>query len=126
MGTHQKLTKRKEKIMKTKRVGAIVLLLVLVLSLAGCGKSLKKQLVGSWYLEGRTEPAFTFYDDGSCKIQGEYGTGKWTLVNDNQLKISNFYGETVVITIDSVKGGCLTFTNEIGDTGYLWSIPHDE
>ena len=33
--------------MKTKRVGAMALLLVLVLSLAGCGKSLEKQLPGS-------------------------------------------------------------------------------
>ena len=49
--------------MKTKRVGAVALLLALVLSLAGCGKSLEKQLVGSWYLEGRSDPAFTFFDD---------------------------------------------------------------
>ena len=109
--------------MKTTRVGAVALLLALVLSLAGCGKSLEKQLVGSWYLEGRSDPAFTFFDDGSCKIQGEYGTGKWVIVNDDQLKISNFYGETVVITVDSVKDGCMTIKNDDGDTGYLWSKP---
>ena len=112
--------------MKTKRVGAIALLLALVLSLAGCGKSLEKQLVGSWYLEGRSDPAFTFYDDGSCKIQGEYGTGTWTLVNDDQLKISNFYGETVVLTIESIKDGCLTYTNKFGITACLWRTPRDE
>ena len=51
--------------MKTKRVGAVALLLVLVLSLAGCGKSLEKQLPGSWYLEGENEPYFIFYDGGN-------------------------------------------------------------
>ena len=86
----------------------------------------EKQLEGIWYLEGWSGPAFTFYDDGSCKIQGEYGTGTWTLVNDDQLKISNFYGETVVLTIESIKDGCLTVTNELGNTGYFWRTPHDE
>ena len=46
--------------MKTKRVGAMALLLVLVLSLAGCGKSLEKQLPGSWYLEGETSHILSF------------------------------------------------------------------
>ena len=45
--------------MKAKRVGATALLLALVLSLAGCGKSVEKQLVGSWYLEGKNKPNFT-------------------------------------------------------------------
>ena len=45
--------------MKTKRVGAVALLLALVLSLAGCGKSLEKQLLGSWYQEGENEPIIT-------------------------------------------------------------------
>ena len=112
--------------MKAKRVGAMALLLALVLSLVGCGKSMEKQLEGIWYLEGWSGPAFTFYDDGSCKFQGEYGTGTWTLVNDDQLKISNFYGETVVLTIESIKDGCLTVTNELGNTGYFWRTPHDE
>ena len=112
--------------MKAKRVGAMALLLALVLSLVGCGKGMEKQLEGIWYLEGWSGPAFTFYDDGSCKIQGEYGTGTWTLVNDDQLKISNFYGETVVLTIESIKDGCLTVTNELGNTGYFWRTPHDE
>ena len=81
---------------------------------------------GTWYIEGLSDPAFTFYDDGSCKIQGEYGTGKWALVNDDQLKISTFYGETIVITIESIKDGCLTFTSEFGTTACLWRTLYDE
>lgn len=46
--------------MKTKRVGAVALLLALVLSLAGCGKSLEKQLPGSWYQKGENEPILSF------------------------------------------------------------------
>lgn len=79
--------------------------------LSGCGKSMKSQLADSWYREGRDEPMFVLYDDGTCKIANEYGTGRWAIVNDNQLRLTNYYGETELATIEEVSGGKLTLSS---------------
>lgn len=106
--------------MKTKRVGAMALLLVLVLSLAGCGKSLEKQLPGSWYLEGENEPYFIFYDGGTWNaLNGYHGT--WAVVNDDQLKIAGPYG-VETWTIESLKNGCLKVSDG-GITSTFWNTP---
>lgn len=86
-------------------------MLVLSLILTACGGGLEKKLMGSWYLESDSKPQFTLYDDGTCEIAGEYGTGHWAVVNDDQLKLTNFYGESAIATIISLKGGCLTLGN---------------
>ena len=44
----------------------------------------------------------TLYDDGTVTIPGSYGQGKWSLVNDDVLKISDFYGETMTLKIDDL------------------------
>ncbi len=107
--------------MKTKRVGAMALLLVLVLSLAGCGKSLEKQLPGSWYLEGENEPYFIFYDGGTWNaLNGYHGT--WAVVSGNQLKLTNSYGEGGIVTIESLKNGCLKVSDG-GITSTFWNTP---
>ena len=84
------------------------------------GGSYEKQLPGEWYADPAAsnfdEPLFTLYTDGTCSIWGEYGTGHWALVNDNQLKLTNIYGQVINIfdgssqpmTIVSLKNGCLT------------------
>ena len=101
-------------------ISAVLILSLLVL-LVGCNKSvsLKSQLVGSWYKDGKTSvnrdggrgPAFTLFDNGTCEIATEYGTGHWAVVNENQLQLTNFYGETEVSTIESVENGCLKLEN---------------
>lgn len=108
--------------MKTKRVGAMALLLVLVLSLAGCGKSLEKQLPGSWYLEGENEPIFTLYDDGTMTAFNETEYGTWAVVNDNQLKIAGPYG-AVTWTIESLKNGCMKVSDSYGNSETIWNTP---
>lgn len=107
--------------MKTKRVGAVALLLALVLSLAGCGKSLEKQLLGSWYQEGEKEPIITLYDDGTMTAFNETDYGTWAVVNDDQLKIAGPYG-AVTFTIESLKNGCLK-TSIDGNSQTLWNTP---
>lgn len=110
--------------MKT-RVISLTLALALCLGLAACGGgSLEKQLIGSWYRNGQTTsnrdggkgPSFTLYSDGTCEIATEYGTGTWAVVNGNQLKLTNFYGETETATIESLENGRLTL-----DTGVFWN-----
>lgn len=107
--------------MKTKRVGAMALLLVLVLSLTGCGKSLEKQLPGSWYLEGENEPYFIFYDGGTWNaLNGYHGT--WAVVNDNQLKIAGPYGAGT-LTIESLKNSCMKVSDSYGNSETIWNTP---
>lgn len=109
--------------MKTKRVGAMALLLVLVLSLAGCGKSLEKQLPGSWYQKGENEPIFTLYDDGTMNAFNETEYGTWAVVSGNQLKLTNSYGEGGIVTIESLKNGCMKLSDSYGNSETIWNTP---
>ena len=84
---------------------------VFILLFAGCGATMEDQLIGSWYYNSN-EPYFIFYDDGTCEIEAEYGTGTWGIVNDNQLKVSNYYGETDVYAIVSIDGQKMTLDVE--------------
>lgn len=107
---------------KVKRILTMLLCACLMATmLFGCGsKNYEKKLAASWYVEGESTPSFTLYDDGTCKIDNEYGIGTWSVANDNQLRITNYYGETLVVTIVSVKDGCLTIEAENGYVGQLW------
>lgn len=108
---------------RKKCITALCYLCIVLLSLVGCGNkvvSLEEQLVGAWYKDGKLVsdgwggegPSFTLYDDGTCEIAGEYGTGTWSIVNDNLLKLTNFYGESATALIISIEDGCLTLGSE--------------
>lgn len=45
---------------------------------------------------------FSIYDDGTVNVPSSYGLGKWSLVNDNQLILSDFYGETIILKIENI------------------------
>lgn len=96
-----------------RRFRICVLLLIIVLCFMGCGlgSNYQKKLPGSWYAEGSSSASFILYDDGTCEIAGEYGTGSWSIVNNNELKMTNYYGETETGTIKSVDGDKLVLTN---------------
>lgn len=97
----------------------IVVAIVIAAFIMFGGRSYEKQLVGSWYREGDSRPVFTLYDDGTCEIAYEYGTGRWAVVNDGKLKLTNFYGESETKAIESLKNGCLTME----DGTVYWSSP---
>ena len=90
------------------RIGATAALACVALPLAGCGKDTKKLVLGDWYLEGSSRLRFTIYDDGTVNIPGTYGTGKWSIVNDDQLKIADFYGESTVLKIEDIDKDSMT------------------
>ena len=100
----------------------VICVLLMAALFTGCGKSREEQLTGSWYREDSTSPILTLYSDGTCELKGEYGTGTWAVVNDDQLKLTNFYGETETVTIIGISNGCLTIDD--GDnTVELWNSP---
>lgn len=84
----------------------LMALVLLVLTFVSCGKEepYEQILLGTWYYEGDSSPTLTLYSDGTCKINGEYGTGKWSIVNNNVLKLTNYYGESQTATILEVTG----------------------
>lgn len=113
----------------------VILIVLLLFTFASCGKSasLEDQLVGSWYINGETSmtrdgtrgPIFVFYDDGTCDIATEYGTGRWSVVNEVQLKITNFYGESHTATIINVENGELILEADGEQVTYL-NEPHNK
>ncbi len=66
------------------------------------GKKTTEKLLINWYRQWSESVSFTLYDDGTVTIPGSYGQGKWSLVNDDVLKISDFYGETMTLKIDDL------------------------
>ena len=99
--------------MNIKRVVALLCVIALLFTLAGCGD--KSKLVGEWYYNGKLE--YTFYSDGTCKIRGQYGTCSWDIV-DGKLKVVNVYSQSAAVdyTIsgDKLIIGGTTYTRKFG------------
>lgn len=74
-------------------MASVLLVLLMLLSLVACGKkSMKEQLVGSWYTSDGGSLAMTLYDDGTCVV-GQSVTGdkismEWSLIDDELLKLT--------------------------------------
>ncbi len=90
----------------------LAILLAAVLMLTGCSATptTEELLADTWYKEGSQDMAFELYSDGTCKIANVYGTGKWSVVNDNQLKLVNYYGESQVADIAEISEGKLVIS----------------
>lgn len=98
--------------------------MLILLTLAGCAKSLKEEIIGYWFAEGKSTPALTFYENGTVSAGGS-NTATWAIINGNQLQLTqkNYFGETEVITFEAtIKSGCLTLTSDETSTR-LWNTP---
>lgn len=108
------------KIKTSKLLIVLICAVLVIIAFTRCGaKRPEEQLIGSWYLEGWSKPYFTFYDDGTCYASGRDGT--WNIVDGDQLHVKRS-GELVVLTIDSIKDGCLVLSYE-GKPLSLWNSP---
>ena len=58
----------------------------------------------------------SLYDDGTCQIQGDYGQGKWSIVDEDTLKLTDFYGETRTYPITAVDDNSLELELPNGET----------
>ncbi len=81
--------------------GLILLLAaaLLVTSLTACGSSLEKKLPGEYH---NGFHKLSIYSDGTYEEYGEYGTGKWTLLEGNVLKMTDFYGRSHTYELEDV------------------------
>ena len=90
----------------------LLLCLVLLVCLAACGGSnFAKSLPGTWKTAFHT---LVIYSDGTYEESMVYGTGSWTILNGNVLKLTDFYGRTSTYTISSISSDSLTLAD--GDT----------
>lgn len=74
--------------------------------LSGCqNNNFDKQIAGNiWYREGEDKPSFELFDDGTCVIKDEYGSGTWSIVDNDTLKLTDYYGQAEIATIVSIEG----------------------
>ena len=79
--------------------------------LTACSSRYNRLLPGTWYYEMEDTPSFILYDDGTCEIDGEYGSGSWSVVNKNVFKMTNLYGDVETGTIKSISKYWLLLTN---------------
>ena len=96
-----------------KKLASVLLVLLMVLSLAACGKkSVEKQLVGSWYASGEDE-VLTFEDDGTCSLgsAGDF-TLEWRVADGDVLELTRPDGSELTLIIDEVDEDSLTLYPE--------------
>ena len=89
------------------RMATIAVLISGMGMLSSCGKSKEELMSGDWYLQGDDRLSLSLYDDGTCQIQGDYGQGKWSIVDEDTLKLTDFYGETRTYPITAVDDNSL-------------------
>ena len=95
--------------MKKIKMSDILLTVCAIATVCGIGsltlrgkKTTEKLIIGDWYQQWSDSLTFSIYDDGTVNVPGSYGLGKWSLVNDNQLILSDFYGETIILKIENI------------------------
>ena len=74
-----------------------------IASLTVRGKKTKEKLVlGDWYRQWSESLSFTLYDDGTANIAGTDRMGKWSLVNDDQLILTDADGKATILKIEGI------------------------
>ena len=71
----------------------------------------RRKLVGAWKKENSSETFLTIYDDGTYEQAHAYGTGRWTIVNGNVLKLTDFYGSSDTYELAEVSNDTIVLKN---------------
>lgn len=115
--------------MKKSRISVAMasVFMVVMLLLSACGKPSQEELLAnSWYEEGESEPSFTFYNDGSCTVQGSEMAGTWELIQDGAVIVvtSPDGWEKEQLPIVSLDKQHLVLDRGEGYEWVLWNAPH--
>lgn len=120
--------KKKFKIKKQYIIAAVAVVVVLILIglfVSAGKKKPSKYMTGAWYSEGDDMPSFILHDDGTCIINGEYGTGTWSIDKNNNFTLTNFYGDSEHAKVKAVDKNHLELT--IGDVvSVFWHSPKEK
>lgn len=77
----------------SKIISIILILIVSVACISGCGSSNEKSIVGQWYNE--KGKCLDIRSDGTWKLDDSYGTGTYKLLDDKEtFEFTDFYGDT--------------------------------
>ena len=90
----------------------LVLAAVLFASMIACSGNLEDKIPGTY---DNSFSELYFYSDGTYEDSRSYGTGKWTLLDGNNLKLTDFYGETTTYKIKDV-----TSEGIVLESGSVW------
>lgn len=106
----------------------LILLICFLFSLTACGGGKTtdtKEFCQTWYKEGNDWASFVLYDDGTCEMSSKYGTGTWSVVNEDTLKLTDSYGDSNTWKIKSISSDCLILLSGKEDQyeDVYWSSP---
>ena len=101
-----------------RKMTSVLLVLLMVLSLAACGKkSVKEQLIGSWRGDdGFVSLTMTLYDNGTCSLGTDDADDeiqcKWRVTDNERLELANDDGELLTLIIVDLDEDSLTVSME--------------
>lgn len=81
--------------MRTSKIISVIILILIVsvACIAGCGSSNGKSIVGQWYNENGK--CLDIRSDGTWKLEDSYGTGTYKLLDDKEtFEFTDYYGDT--------------------------------
>lgn len=108
----------------SKIISIILILVVSVTCISGCGSSNEKSIVGQWYNE--KGKCLDIRSDGTWKLDGSYGTGTYKLLDDKEtFEFTDFYGDTQESKINNGDLGQYIDFGYYGDF-YKDSYPSEE
>lgn len=103
---------RRARCVKTmQRMVLLVAVVALLASMTACS-GIKDKIPGKY---DNGFDMVTFYSDGTYEDNGAYGTGTWTLLDGNVLKLTDFYGETKTYKIKDI-----TSEGIVLESGHIW------
>lgn len=101
---------------KAKNRLMVLALTGLMAILVACGEK-GSELVGTWVQDDYPRE-MTFYEDGTYTASGQYGTGHWSVLDNGDLKCTDFYGSTGTVSYQ-IKGNKLIIEKNDGDVYYV-------
>ena len=102
--------------MKTKFKQILVTTLVMIFvlcTLTACSTTSEKKIVGKWY--NSSGDCLDIRSDGTYKLENDYGTGSWKILDDGKtIEFKDFYGSVTETKVDKDKNGNYIGLGNIG------------
>ncbi len=91
-----------------KKILSVLAAFILLFTLASCGKSIEKSIIGKWYNDDKR--CLEIQKDGSYVLENQYGKGKWQVLDDKTIEFVDFYGERDTADFIKIDGEiCIDF-----------------